>query len=206
MLFEDITHGALVYGIRIPIDELTSDRLRELDALVKSHKPLVFWVPGDTVYGDPTGDALLGIPIAIVAAYDDPTEVKLTKFEQAKKQFDAAKAKHFDKLTRKSPAIADIAENEPATYLTCCGPLCYATLSYGELWPSDQRDDAEYTFHSFQDMDQMWRSEGVDGITLGTVEYNDLCKIDVNPERIERLGDKVANKKNPALWICVRYD
>jgi hypothetical protein len=55
-------------------------------------------------------------------------------------------------------------------------------------------------------LDQEWTEKGVDGVTIGSVEWSDLDKIQLDEERLERLGDKVAKKRNPGLWICVRYD
>ena len=205
MLFEDCTYGALFHGFFVNIDGLSHEELRALDALTRSHAPLQLWVPGDTVYGEPDGDVLIGVPVAIVSSDDGPTQVTLDGIKRTIEQFENALEKHFEKMAEASEAIA-AADKTASTYLTCCGPLCYATLSYGEVWPSDRKDEAEYTFHSFQDMDQMWLPEGVDGVTIGSVEWSNLDKIQLDEERLERLGDKVAKKQNPGLWICVRYD
>lgn len=205
MLFEDITHGALFHGFLVDIDGLDSDALRELETFVRSCAPFRLWMPGDTIYGDPAGQAIIGVPVAIAASYDGPTQVTLDGIAKTREQFESASKKHMAKLSKKYEAIA-AADKTAETYLTCCGPLCYATLSYGELWPSDKSKEAEYTFHSFQDMDQEWTEEGVDGITLGSVEWSDLDKIQLDADRLERLADKVAKKQNPGLWICVRYD
>ncbi len=204
MLHEDITYGAIFYGITIGIDDL-GEELETLNTQVGQSKGLSLWVPGDTVYGDPYGDAIIGVMVRLVDSADGPTSFTLADIERAQKSFENARPA-LEKLAKENDHVAAVMDNTPQTYLTCCGPLSYASLAYGELWDSARKDEVEYTFHSCQDMDQEWHPQGVDGVTLGAVEYDDLHSVDLDEARLERLGDKGAKKQNPQLWICVRYD
>ena len=93
MLFEDITHGALFHGFLVDIDGLDSDALRELETSVRSCAPFRLWMPGDTIYGEPEGQALIGVPVAIAASYDGPTQVTLDGIAKTREQFESASKK-----------------------------------------------------------------------------------------------------------------
>jgi hypothetical protein len=206
MLGSEETFGALFHGIELDTEGLTAEELSALSDAADQLKTLQLWVPGDTVYGEPTAyRALLGIPARVRSANDDPAQVTLEHLTEAEEAF-AGAIDELDALASDYPVVSAARHHDPATYLTCCGPLPYTEMSFGELMSSDDYEDATYTFHSQQNMRQEWAPEGVDGVTIAHVEWDSIAKVQVDEERTERLRDKVATQESPAYWLSVRFD
>ncbi len=209
MLHEDITTGVILYGLTLDLDQiegLDAEAYLAFDEIANSIPGITHVVPGDTVYvGDDiwARDTLLG---AIALALDPdatPCALNLDRVAEAKASFEAAlpKIRELD-----HPVIQAALAREPALFLTCCGPLPFASLSIGSVIPSSQSGSATYTFHSSQDMNQEWLPEGVDGASIANVEFSDVTKIDLAPERIERWKERVPTLSNPSIYLSVRYD
>lgn len=207
MLFEDITTGALIYGVLIDIEGTTEEEIIELNNLIAA-TPLSLFIPGDTVYvpyedGDLEA-GVLGIVAASVCAYETPIEITNTHLANAQKAFERALKKTT--ASTKDSRIKAALEEAPTLYLSCCGPLPMSMLVCGARLQRSQSGEAQYQFYGHQDMGQYPMSSGIDGLLIESVGFAEVATVALNGTQIDRWKDRVPKISNPGIYLITSYD
>lgn len=209
MLYEDITTGALLYGYLVDIENFDEEAMQQLNQDINTIAGITCFVPGDTVNLDFEDiyltHIIVGIPLLMVESWEPPSPFDLKRIELGKAALGKA-LPALQKLGETHQCLAQALEETPAIHLSSCGPLSYTALVYGELHPSEERDLAQYQFHSQQNMDQEWHEQGVDGLMVGMADYSDITTVVLGPTHQEQWLERVALKANPQLFMTVRYD
>jgi len=81
-----------------------------------------------------------------------------------------------------------------------------------EDYDEDEADDEDmdekctYKFIANQNTEQMWSHKGVDGVQLSGVEFATITTIDAQLISLEAQRAKVADLRDPKLFLTCRYD
>lgn len=229
MLAEEMTYGAIVYGIQLDLSEFVdaddTQSYVDFNNLVSGIDGITHFVPGDSHYVEIDcwcPETLLGVAAAMVSADAAPLPFDPASVDKAKADFEKALSAIQD---IDSPIVQAALEEGPKLFIAAIGPLPYASLDLGQLLASGEIDEddedydedeeeeeidpeeaAIYEFLPSQNTSQEWRPFGVDGISLAAVEFTDTEVLDLAPERLERWKERVSEFEEPKFYLSVRYD
>ncbi len=218
MLYEDVTHGAVVAGWKFSTDgkvtaneaETIRDALRQIN---ESHDTQVkMFVPGDSSNSHMTKNAPLytfslvfGLPV-VTSMTVDPMEVRVDEVQETLDEAEKVPGQLWSDLEEHSDIFSGVDIGGPQTYLLCYGPLPKATLSAGVKHPSEDRENVRYNFHSVQDYTQQWLDTGVDGEAIASCRHGDVMPVDLSEEAVTNWLEKVADFDDPKVYMTVRFD
>ncbi len=209
-LYATDTTAAIVIGHRIGLDAfaLLPERVEALEqalltALRARDLELTFYVPSDTSPDrEIQAGFVLGRAVVTTAANDwGPSPVDPTALAQSLADFPPLDAAFW----REALAGFEGAEasEAPSAYVLSWGPLCYAALCVGVARSKSDPGEPVHKLIANQDMEQEWSSEGIDGVSIASVEFSDIQELSLSPVRDLA---KAAPLTGAGYWLICRYD
>lgn len=211
MFFNDETYAAIVTGYRLKFKEwsvpydVVEILEKAFEALNEEYDlGLQFFVPGDTSetgVGEAT-IAVLGREVITSDCWSGPASFQAQKVEEAMSQMKVLPPEFWTRLREDCPQFEGPESEEAAPLLLSFGPLCYGALHVGRPLTEDHREEAIYKYTANQDMDQAWTFNGLDGVSLEHVEFDDVCAFSLSDADFE----KVPEIATPSYFLVCRYD
>ena len=225
MLYEDVTGAAIVVGYEVVVegDQVSYEQAQKVRDAVRSLNDkmglnLQLFVASDTT-DTGVGDAsamVLGRAAVSSECFDPPTRFEAAQVRKAVEEFSELSEDYWEKLSEASDLKVSAGSPLRPTLISW-GPLCYGSVSVGVPMNDDERGEAKYKFIANQDMYQEWTFDGLDGEavrfnhpggyeTSMTVEFWDLCPVDMSEESVQSYFEQVSEHDNPSLFLTCRYD
>lgn len=211
MIYNDDTSARIVVGYLLGFDEysLPLDVVEEMAEIFDELNDeydlgLSFFVPGDT---SDTGigkasSAVIAKSVVFSECWGGPESFDPAKISDALEGLKPIPPEFWTRFHDAAPNLKPTDAPQPEAYLLSFGPLCYGAIFIGQAMTQDESDDAVYEFVANQDMEQGWTHDGLDGVHLQSVEFDDVSKVNISEEDKE----KVPAFENPSYFLVCRYD